>query len=93
LKPHLFCEQDEKKMNVDGPDHYTGAVECIDAMAAAYGPDRVRTFCQLNAFKYIWRMHTKDSPEENTRKAIWFLRYSLGDDPRAHREIDTSSPT
>eukprot|EP01047_Picozoa_sp_COSAG01_P053445 COSAG01_NODE_5730_length_4070_cov_3.481994_2_plen_82_part_00 len=48
----------KRKMNVDGPDHYTGAVECIGAMAAAYGTDRVRSFCQLNSFKYIWRLHT-----------------------------------
>jgi hypothetical protein len=78
---------------VDGPPHYTGEIECIDAMVSAFGPERVRTFCQLNAYKYVWRMHTKDSPEENTRKAIWFLRSSLGDDPRADREIDTSLPT
>eukprot|EP01049_Picozoa_sp_SAG25_P018089 SAG25_NODE_5020_length_713_cov_0.996743_3_plen_66_part_01 len=65
-------------MNVDGPPHYTGEIECIDAMVSTFGPEHVRIFCQLNAFKYVWRMHTKDSPEQNTRKAIWFLRFSLG---------------
>jgi len=80
-------------MDVDGPPHYTGEIECIDAMVSAFGPERVRTFCQLNSFKYVWRMHTKDSPEENARKAIWFLRFSLGDDPRADRATSDTCAT
>jgi hypothetical protein len=34
------------------------------------------------ATKYVWRVKQKDSVESNTRKAIWFLRWSIGDDPR-----------
>ena len=65
------------------PSHYTqGSVECIDAMVSAFGEDAVRDFCRLNAFKYVWRIKHKDSVRSNTLKAIWFLRWSIGDDPR-----------
>ena len=68
---------------INQPPHYTrGDVECIDAMVSAFGQDAVRDYCRLTAFKYIWRLYSKDNVESNTRKAIWFLRMSLGDDPR-----------
>ena len=62
--------------------HHELSVECIDAMVSAFGQDAVRDYCRLTAFKYIWRLYSKDNVESNTRKAIWFLRMSLGDDPR-----------
>ena len=71
------------KKTIDRPPHYTqGEVECIDAMVSAFGEDAVKDYCRLNAFKYVWRVKHKDSVEYNTRKAIWFLRWSIGDDPR-----------
>ena len=71
---------------VEHPRHYTqGEVECIDAMVSAFGEEAVRDYCRLNAFKYVWRAKEKDSVESNTRKAIWFLRMSVGDDPRQER--------
>jgi hypothetical protein len=30
-------------------------------------------------------MHHKDGADTNVKKAIWFLRMSVGDDPRADR--------
>ena len=46
-------------------------------------PDELKVFCKINALKYIWRssLH-KDGYDINLRKAIWFLRMSLDDDPR-----------
>ena len=71
---------------IEHPRHYTqGEVECIDAMVSAFGEEAVRDYCWLNAFKYVWRAKEKDSVESNTRKAIWFLRMSVGDDPRQER--------
>eukprot|EP01047_Picozoa_sp_COSAG01_P014255 COSAG01_NODE_691_length_14217_cov_7.862658_1_plen_72_part_10 len=68
---------------IQSPPHYRqGNIECIDAMIAAFGKDRVQEYCRLNAFKYLWRMYDKDSVDMNTRKAIWFLQMSLGEDPR-----------
>ena len=72
---------------VNQPPHYTqGTVECIDAMVSAFGEEAVRDYCRLNAFKYVWWVKEKDSVESNTRKAIWFLRMSIGDDPREQRD-------
>ena len=71
---------------IEHPRHYTqGEVECIDAMVSAFGEEAVRDYCRLNAFKYVWRAKEKDSVESNTRKAIWFLRMSVGDDPQQER--------
>lgn len=68
---------------VNRPAHYNqGAVECIDAMVAAFGPDAVSVYCRIAAFKYLWRADLKDTLEQDTRKAIWYLRFSINDDPR-----------
>ena len=68
---------------VYAPKHYTqGDVECIDAMVAAFGKEAVDSYCRMNAFKYLWRMHDKHSVEMNIKKAVWFLQYSIGEDPR-----------
>ena len=40
-------------------------------------------YCRLNAFKYIWRANNKANKEQDMKKAIWYLRMSIGDDPRA----------
>jgi hypothetical protein len=52
-------------------------------MAAAFGEDEVQDYCRINAFKYVWRAHLKGKEEEDIRKAIWYLRRSIGEDPRA----------
>jgi hypothetical protein len=72
---------------VTRPKHYTqGQIECIDAMESAFGAEQVALFCRMNAFKYVWRsMQHKDGSETNVKKAIWFLRMSVGDDPRLER--------
>lgn len=72
---------------VNRPAHYVGDIECIDAMEAAFGPEAVRTFARLNAFKYTWRAQQKGKEEEDIRKAIWYLRYSLGEDPRSRSRL------
>ena len=64
------------------PKHYMqGNMECIDAMVAVFGKEAVATYCRMNAFKYLWRMHDKDSVEMNVMKAVWFLQFSIR--PRA----------
>ena len=52
------------------------------AMVAVFGKEAVATYCRMNAFKYLWRMHDKDSVEMNVMKAVWFLQFSIGEDPR-----------
>ena len=44
------------KSMVDHPDHYQAeGFECIDVMLAVFGVDAVKSFCLLNAFKYLYR--------------------------------------
>ena len=61
------------------PAHYTqGQVHCIDAMVSAFDNEAVIMFCQINAFKYLWRCRShKDGSALNMQKAIWYLQYAL----------------
>lgn len=62
------------KDNVNHPDHYTGEIECKDAMIQQFGVENYKTFCQLNAFKYLWRSNKKhETPDEDLAKANWYL--------------------
>ena len=69
---------------VNSPKHYKREdIECIDAMrVTALSEETFREHCRLNAFKYVWRCHNKDNREQDLKKAIWYLRMALGDDPR-----------
>lgn len=70
---------------VNRPAHYaSGEIECIDAMVAAFGEADVLKWAQINAFKYLWRAEKKNG-KQDIEKAIWYLRYSNGDDPRKDR--------
>lgn len=63
----------EKEM-VSHPSHYQGnKIECIDAMLDVFGKEKVSAFCELNAFKYIWRSDSKGTDLQDKRKAIWYL--------------------
>ena len=65
--------------NVNHPAHYaSGSVECLDAMVSAFGREAV------NTFKYIFR-HENKGGKEDLLKAIFYLRFATGDDPRAAR--------
>lgn len=59
---------------VNSPAHYNqGEMECIDAMVGAYGREEVKTFCKINAFKYLWRLGHKDAEEQEIGKIRWYL--------------------
>ena len=59
--------------NVSHPNHYcTGKFECIDVMLEVFGVEKVKAFCQLNAFKYLYRSDRKNSVED-MQKAQWYL--------------------
>lgn len=76
------------------PFHYTqGDIECIDAMVAAFGEYHTAIYCKLNAFKYLWRADLKN-PDQDIKKAIWYLKFAIGDDPRAEtREEEVTRKT
>ena len=68
------AQQTEGTDNVNHPQHYTGSIECIDAMLQQFGKEQVKSFCLLNAFKYLFRCNKKHStPIEDVKKAIWYL--------------------
>lgn len=59
---------------VNHPAHYTaGAVECIDAIAAALGPEGYRAFLRGQVIKYVWRAPLKGSEGTDYQKAEWYL--------------------
>jgi hypothetical protein len=71
---------------VNWPAHYNqSSIECIDAMRAAFGNEAVASYCKLAAFKYLWRADHKGIHDQDVRKAIWYLRFAIGDDPREDR--------
>ena len=63
----------EETDNVNHPKHYTGEIECIDAMLQTQGVEAVKGFYICNAFKYIWRQGNKNGVED-VEKAIWYLK-------------------
>ena len=69
--------------NVNQPKHYLiGGIEAIDAMVMEFGAKSVKLYCLCNAFKYLWRCMHKGKETEDIKKAIWYLRFAIGDDPR-----------
>jgi TPR repeat protein len=70
---------------VNNPSHYThGGIECIDAMDAAFGPEQMKIYCKISAFKYLWRAHIhKDGVNVNLKKAVWFIQRALVGDADA----------
>ena len=52
-------------------------------MVAAFGKEKVETYCQIAAFKYVWRAGKKgNDKEQDLAKANWYLRWATGTDPR-----------
>ena len=70
-----YYKNGESEM-VDHPPHYnSGKYETIDEMLLLFGEEEVKAFCRLNAYKYFRRAQFKGNPEEDTRKAEWYLSY------------------
>tara|TARA_R100000544_G_scaffold27180_1_gene14097 strand:+ start:292 stop:768 length:477 start_codon:yes stop_codon:yes gene_type:complete len=77
-----------KEDMVSSPSHYAeNDIECIDAMVAAFGLERVQDYAAISAFKYIWRESKKWNALEDREKALWYIRFSTGDDPRLDNKV------
>lgn len=67
-----------KKEMVNHPLHYQGLevngtnVECIEAMEGLKGWYNTAIFCELNAFKYNWRVGEKDMIPQELGKIAWY---------------------
>lgn len=61
---------------VNHPPHYTaGKVEVIEILeqAVQHAPEPVLAGLQWQTLKYLLRLWLKDSPEQDARKAQWYL--------------------
>lgn len=83
LPPPRFAEDVFDPVN--NPAGYTqGEIECVDAERSCLTPEEFRGACKAQALQYLWRERLKGG-DEDLRKAIWWLRMAVGDDPRADR--------
>ncbi len=58
---------------VSHPQHYSGKIECIDALESACAElVGLEAFCTANAIKYLWRWKRKNGAED-LRKAKWYI--------------------
>ena len=65
---------ESQKEMVNHPSHYKNKqFECIDIMLDIFGKDKTLAFCELNAFKYLWRADNKGTDIQDKKKAIWYL--------------------
>ena len=65
---------ESQKEMVNHPSHYkNNKYECIDVMLDVFGKDKTAAFCELNAFKYLWRADNKGTDIQDKKKAIWYL--------------------
>jgi len=62
--------------NVNHPKHYNDyPIEVINMMIKIWGRDKVRDYCEINAFKYRMRLGHKnpDHFQEDFDKEQWYL--------------------
>ena len=65
---------EHQKEMVNHPSHYkNNKYEAIDVMLDIFGKDKTVAFCELNAFKYLWRANNKGTDIQDKKKAIWYL--------------------
>lgn len=85
---------EDKKEMVNHPSHYNqGDIECIDAMIAAKGIEKVKAFCECSVFKYDWRLGQKDAVEQEVGKMKWYLdKYLELTKPPIGVRFDTGEP-
>lgn len=68
---------------VNSPPHYNaGAIEAIDALESALGPEGFRAYCRGNAIKYLWRAELKHKSNKNEisedwAKAKWYINRAM----------------
>lgn len=74
-----YLHDDNKTVDTDvnHPSHYNhGGMETIDKMIKLYGIEKVKAFCELNAFKYRDRAGYKGISDmtivRDIRKALWY---------------------
>ena len=60
--------------DITKPKHYTqGSIECLDAIDAMLGKDKMKDFYRTQVVKYMWRLPHKGSPKKDALKAQFYL--------------------
>lgn len=69
--------KDKDYDSVNNPYHYTsGKYECIEVMRDTFGDEKLKAWCILNAFKYLFRCYKKNG-DEDLKKANFYLNYII----------------
>ena len=69
-----FVKLSKTEDMVNHPSHYkNNKYECIDIMLDIFGKDKTAAFCELNAFKYLWRADNKGTDIQDKKKAEWYI--------------------
>ena len=59
---------------VNFPTHYrSGNIECIDYIQDMMSPEAYRGYLLGNVTKYLHRYRFKGKPQEDLKKAMWYL--------------------
>jgi len=59
---------------VNSPNHYRqGGIEAIEAIKASMSREEFEGYLKGNAVKYLWRYRHKGRPEQDLKKARWYL--------------------
>lgn len=67
---------------VNHPSHYnSGSIEVIDFIKDQLTEEEFRGYIKGNILKYVSRERHKNG-DEDLEKAVFYLRFLLGDDPR-----------
>ena len=68
-------EDNEEYDIINKSPHYNfDQHECIEVMREVFGEERLKIWCILNAFKYLYRCYKKNG-DEDLRKATYYLNY------------------
>lgn len=72
IGPTITVKNTDKQLN---PDHYkAGKLQTIEQMIIVFGPNKVASFCEVNAFKYHARAGLKGDAVLDHKKADWYMR-------------------
>lgn len=95
VAPELSAAETPARVGFDAveyPAHYNqGDIECVDAVRSQLTPEEFRGGCKQQAMQYIARERMKGG-DQDLRKAIWWLRMAIGDDPRSYRKPPATTP-
>jgi len=72
--PALAGKKSTPQTDQINPDHYQGAVECIDAIEAGMNREQFAGYLRGNVQKYTFRAYSKHpEPLTDLLKAQWYL--------------------